>query len=186
MFQMLPLTPIVLWQPAPNSQFVPPGKNKIVCVQSPNCDPRPTGSVVDTIVLHHTAGETLEGTVSWFSSSESRVSAHFTIGKDGSIVQHVSTYQRAWHAGDSEDIYKREWINATSVGIEIVHSGTPTAECTKEQTDAVEHLVSVLVRRFPIRLITSHGAVARPVGRKDDPVNYPWHTLARFDVTIVP
>lgn len=169
-----------------HQQFIPPGQNQIVWAQSPNCDPRPAGSLVDTIVLHHTAGETLESTVAWFSSSESRVSAHFTVGRDGSIVQHVSTYQRAWHAGDSIDIYGREWINANSVGIEIVHSGTPTDGYTVHQTDAVEHLVSVMVRRFPIRLITSHAAVARPLGRKNDPVNYPWHTLSRFGVTLVP
>lgn len=177
---------IVAAHGAGQQQFVPPGRNRIAWVQSPNCDQRPTSTVVDTVVLHHTAGETLESTVSWFSSSESRVSAHFTVGRDGSIVQHVSTYQRAWHAGESRDIYGREWINANSIGIEIVHNGSPTEKYTLEQSRAVEHIISVMVRRFPIRLITSHAAVARPLGRKEDPVNYPWHTLARFGVTIVP
>lgn len=167
-------------------QFIPPGRNKIVWVQSPNCDARPTDAVVDTIVLHHTAGESLRSTVEWFSSSESRVSAHFTVGRDGSIVQHVSTYQRAWHAGESEDIFGREWINQYSVGIEIEHPGAPDVAYTVEQTNAVEHLVSVMLRRFPIRLITSHAAVARPIGRKNDPINYPWKTLERFKVKIVP
>ncbi len=176
MFQDLP----VGWQ------FVAPGRNEVAWYQSPHFDLRPVGAVVDTIVLHHTAGSTLEGTVRWFAMPESQVSAHFTVGRDGSIVQHVSTYQRAWHAGASLDFFGRSSVNGFSVGIEIDHPGVSGVPYTPEQVEAVEHLVSVLVRRFPIKVITSHMFIAVPVGRKPDPIEYPWHTLFRFGVEIVP
>jgi N-acetylmuramoyl-L-alanine amidase len=167
-------------------QFVSPGRNEVAWVQSPNFDSRPDGAVVDTIVLHHTAGQSLAGTVSWFANRESGVSAHFTVGRDGSIVQHVSTYQRAWHAGVSTDVFGRPSVNGFSVGIEIDHPGTAGTPYSQEQVEAVEHIVSVLVRRFPIKVITSHMFIATPIGRKIDPIEYPWHTLHRYGIEIVP
>jgi N-acetyl-anhydromuramyl-L-alanine amidase AmpD len=167
-------------------QFVAPGRNEIAWYQSPHFDARPEGAVVDTIVLHHTAGGSLAGTVAWFADPESRVSAHFTVGRDGSIVQHVSTFQRAWHAGASRDPFGRASVNGFSVGIEIDHPGVSGVPYPVEQVEAVAHLVFAMLRRFPIRLITSHMCVATPVGRKPDPVEYPWHTLERFGVEIVP
>ena len=171
---------------AQDLQFVAPGRNEVAWYQSPHFDLRPAGAVVDTIVLHHTAGSSLEGTVRWFAMPESQVSAHFTVGRDGSIVQHVSTYQRAWHAGVSVDQFGRRSVNGFSVGIEIDHPGVSGVPYPPEQVEAVEHLVSVLVRRFPIKVITSHMFIAVPVGRKIDPIEYPWHTLFRFGIEIVP
>ena len=167
-------------------QFVAPGRNHVAWWQSPNFDDRPAGAVVDTIVLHHTAGTSLGSTVQWFADPSSRVSAHFTVGKDGSIVQNVSTYERAWHAGASADSFGRSSVNGFSVGIEIDHEGLAGEPYPEAQVEAVEHLVSVLVRRFPIKVITSHMAIAVPAGRKPDPVDYPWRTLYRFGVEIVP
>ena len=166
--------------------FEAPGRNKIAWYQSPNYRPRPEGAIVDTIVLHHTAGNSLEGTTKWFTMRRSRVSAHFTVGADGSIIQHVSTYDRAAHAGTSRGSDGRPGLNDSSVGIEIDHPGDPNTPYPDAQVEAVEHLVSVLMRRFPISTITSHKYIALPAGRKPDPINYPWHTLHRFGVEIVP
>ncbi|MCH8978132.1 MAG: N-acetylmuramoyl-L-alanine amidase [Armatimonadetes bacterium] len=170
----------------PGWSFEAPGRNKIAWYQSPNYRARPEGVVIDTIVLHHTAGATLEGTVRWFAMRRSRVSAHFTIGMDGSIIQHVSTYDRAAHAGISRDSEGRTSLNGFSVGIEIDHPGDPFTPYPDVQVEAVEHIVSVLMRRFPIKRITSHKYIAQPLGRKPDPINYPWHTLQRFGVELVP
>src|SRR4051812_20547580 len=67
-----------------------PGYLQTVWIQSPNYGHRPQGSVVDTIVVHSTVIPTLEATTGAFQRTESQVSSHFTIGKDGSIVQNVS------------------------------------------------------------------------------------------------
>ena len=78
-----------------------PGYNKILWIQSPNCGVRPPNTVVDTVVVHSTVNPTLENTTDWFQNPQAQVSSHFTIGKDGSIIQNVSTFNRAWHAGDT-------------------------------------------------------------------------------------
>jgi N-acetylmuramoyl-L-alanine amidase len=163
---------------------VSPGKNKIAWDQTPHFNARPEGTVIDTIVLHHTASTSLPGTVRWFRTPEAKVSAHFTIGKDGAIIQHLSTYYRGWHAGVSRDAQDRQNVNNFSVGIEIVNAGDGKDTYTEVQLDAVEHIVSVLCRRFPITQIVSHEFIAQPQGRKNDPLNFPWERMKRFGVAL--
>ncbi len=166
------------------ADFKDPGRNKVAWILSPNFGPRPANTVVDTIILHHTAGPTLKGTVNWFLNKESQVSAHFVIGKDGSIVQQVSTFDRAWHAGVSRDAAGRGNVNDYSVGIEIVNVGNGKDPYPDEQVLAVEHVVSVLMRRFPIKQILSHEFIAIPKGRKNDPRGFPWDRMKRFGVPL--
>lgn len=151
---------------------------------SPNFGPRPSDSPIDTIVLHHTASSGIEGVIKWFGMEESRVSAHFTVGKDGRIVQHVSTFDRAWHAGVSRDHFGRRGVNDFSVGIEIVHTGERGVAYPPEQVEAVAAICSVIIRRHKIRQITSHEYIALPPGRKPDPIDYPWESLRRFQLPL--
>lgn len=160
--------------------WVDPGFNRVRWLQSPNCDARPPGVEVDTIVLHSTVEPTLRGTVAHFLKPASQVSAHFTIGKDGSIVQQVSTFDRAWHAGVSRDIEGREKVNGFSVGIELVNLNDGVDPYPELQLQALDNLIAVLVRRFEIRYITSHEYIAQPKGRKSDPAGFPWTRLDRF------
>lgn len=178
------LSQAVLAQEQQQFAFTAPGRNNVVWAYSPHFNDRPEGTVIDTIVLHHTAGKALEGTVKWFWMPESQVSAHFTIGRDGSIVQHVSTYKRAWHAGQSIDAFGRNNVNHFSVGIEIDNIGDGTEPYPEEQLQAVEHVVSVLMRRHSIRQITSHEYIAEPQGRKNDPIKFPWTRMKRFKVPL--
>lgn len=73
----------------------------------------PGGLKRNTIVLHITEGTTLQGAIATFEASIAphRVSAHFIIGRDGTIVQCVSINNTAWHASQ---------CNAHSIGIEHV------------------------------------------------------------------
>lgn len=165
-------------QPDPPQDWTDPGYAKLVWDQSPNFGPRPNDAVIDTIVLHHTAGATLGGTVKWFRMASSQVSAHFTVGKDGSIVQQVSTFSRAWHAGVSKDHRGSENLNNFSVGIEMVNVGDGKDAWTKEQVECVYFLCAHLKKRFPtIKYITSHEYIAEPQGRKNDPKNFPWDAM---------
>lgn len=169
--------------------WVEPGWNKLAWIQGPHCDRRPDGVQPDTIVLHATVSPTLESTTKWFQAPESRVSAHFTVGKDGSIVQNVSTFDRAWHAGVSRDIEGREGVNAFSIGIEIVNLNDGKDPYPEPQMQVVENLIGMLLRRFPgIRFITSHEYIAQPKGRKSDPKGFDWSRLRRWEgrVKLVP
>ncbi len=161
-----------------------PGYNRLLWIQGPHCDQR-EGQVIDTIVLHATVNESLESTTRWFMNPEARVSAHFTVGKDGSIVQHVSTFDRAWHAGVSRDVEGRERVNNFSIGIEIVNRNDGIEPFTEPQYRVVDNLVGMLKRRFPtVRYITSHEYVAQPKGRKSDPKGFDWERLRHWEPNI--
>lgn len=93
-----------------------------------------------------------------------RVSAHFFIRRDGSIVQFVSTYDRAWHAGVS-CFEGRERCNDFSIGIEL--EGTDTLPYADAQYLALQRLLPALKLRHPLRAARGHEHIAP--GRKTDP-----------------
>lgn len=158
--------------------WVDPGFAKLIWVQSPNFGRRPDDAIIDTIVLHSTVIPTLEATTRAFYDTKSQVSSHFTIGKDGSIVQNVSTFKRAWHAGVSKDKLGRENLNNFSIGIELVNLNDGKDPYPAAQIQALKDLILALTRRFPtLHYITSHEFIAQPHGRKSDPLGFPWQTL---------
>jgi N-acetylmuramoyl-L-alanine amidase len=74
------------------------------------------------LVMHYTAGSSLQESVSWLSQSASKASAHVVIGRDGRIVQQVPFDTVAWHAGAST------WeglvgLNRYAIGIELDNAG---------------------------------------------------------------
>jgi N-acetylmuramoyl-L-alanine amidase len=159
--------------------WVTPGFNRLLWVQSPHYNERPPQyfADVDTVVVHATVSTTLEGTTKWFVMPESKVSAHFTIDKDGSVIQHVSTFDRAWHAGTSRDAQGRQGVNDFSIGIELVNMNDGIDPYTPEQVEVLGNIIAVMKRRFPIKQIVSHEFIAIPPGRKSDPKNFPWEKL---------
>ena len=166
------------------SPWVEPGYMKLIWIQSPNCGPRPEDAVVDTIVIHSTVIPTLEATTRAFQRESSQVSAHYSIGKDGSIVQNVSTFERAWHAGVSKDVRGKENLNHFSVGIELVNLNDGKDPYPAAQMDALKAIIVVLKRRFPIVQIASHEYISQPYGRKSDPMNFPWSEFKQFGLPL--
>ena len=159
-----------------------PGYLNIEWIQSPNFGKRPHGiDDVTTIVVHSTVIPTLELTTEAFQRGEkvnpAAVSSHFTIGKDGSIVQNVSTFKRAWHAGKSVDAAGRNNVNDYSVGIELVNADDGKDPYTEPQIQALCGIIAEMKRRFPIKQIVSHEFIALPPGRKVDPNGFPWQRL---------
>ena len=165
-------------------EWVDPGYLQIEWIQSPNCGHRPEGAVVDTIVVHSTVIPTLKATTEVFQRTASQVSAHFTIGKDGSIIQNVSTFDRAWHAGVSKDASGRTNLNHYSIGIELVNLNDGKDPYPAPQLQALCGIIAEMRRRFPIRQIVSHEFIAQPPGRKSDPKNFPWDRLRYFGLPI--
>ena len=174
--------------PAPQipmpSPWVDPGYLKIWWIQSPNFNARPTTAIVDTIVIHSTVIESLERTTKAFQDPKSQVSSHFTIGRDGSIIQNVSTFDRAWHAGVGMDVENRPNPNNYSIGIELVNLNDGKDPYPEAQLDALTGIIASMCRRFPIKQIVSHEYIAQPPGRKSDPANFPWERLQYFGLPI--
>jgi N-acetyl-anhydromuramyl-L-alanine amidase AmpD len=160
-----------------------PGPNQIMWVPSPNFNERIDINDVDTIVLHHTAGDHV-GSVKWLMNPDSQVSCHFVVGKEGGIVQMVSLWRRAWHAGASLDAHGRQRVNDFSIGIEISNLGDGFDLYTPAQLEAVDKVIEMVMSQYNIRQIVSHEYIAEPQGRKNDPLNYPWERLQRFNVPL--
>lgn len=147
-------------------------KPTVIAMPSPNQSARPGGpGDIDTIVLHHTAtAASAQDVGKFFQDPKAKVSAHYTVGKDGIIVQSVSDADKSWHAGRSE--YKgRDNVNDFSIGIEIANLGDGKDPYTDKQYDALADLVAWLMKTYsvPMERITGHKDIALPAGRKTDP-----------------
>ncbi len=170
-----PTTPTITTRVVPPSVTIPgsSGKNPrpaLRFVGSPNFNRRPQGEI-SAIVMHATANGNLERVIDWFNKSDAQVSAHYTIGKDGRIVQHVRNEHRAWHAGVSEWKGRKD-LNSWAIGIEMVNWNNGEDPYPEAQHQAAVKLVSYLCDRYGIKpeLIVAHYDVSP--NRKTDPKGY--------------
>lgn len=148
---------------------------------SPNCDDRPPGEPVSLVVVHNISlppGEFGgDGILQLFTNcldpaahpyyatvASLRVSAHFLVRRDGSLLQFVPCTRRAWHAGES-CWQGRPRCNDFSIGIEL--EGCDDRPFEPAQYETLVGLVRALRRVYPIRDIAGHSDVAP--GRKTDP-----------------
>ncbi|WP_315853238.1 N-acetylmuramoyl-L-alanine amidase [Alteromonas oceanisediminis] len=76
----------------------------------------------DTVIIHYTAGSSLDSAVTTMCDPNNRVSAHIVVGRNGEMVQLVPFNHVAWHAGKSE-WRGRTGLNQYSIGIEIDNAG---------------------------------------------------------------
>ncbi|BDI28703.1 hypothetical protein CCAX7_007540 [Capsulimonas corticalis] len=150
-------------------------------VPSPNVSPRPFWANVDCVVVHSTAGSTRESAVAIFRSPKSGVSAHFVVGKNGSVVQMVPIEMQAWHAGASS-LDGAPGVNAYSVGIEMVNLNDGEDPYPDAQYKAVARIIRRLrtVCDIPDSRIVSHAQIALPQGRKSDPLGFDFARLKRL------
>ena len=157
---------------------------------SPNFGPRPPGATVSLLVLHSISlppgvygGNAIEqlftNRLDWcahpyFETIRGlRVSAHFVIRRDGSLLQFVSCDRRAWHAGVSS-WRGRENCNDFSIGVEL--EGLEGERFEEAQYAALSALAGGVARRYPIEAVAGHEHVA--VGRKGDPgAGFDWTRL---------
>lgn len=147
-------------------------------VPSPNHSPRPAGVRPAVIVLHSTEGA-YAGALRWLCHPASGASAHFLVARDGTAAQLVPLDRQAWHAGVSS-WRERPHVNRCSIGIEMEHLDGKQ-DWPEAQLDAVAEICRWLMARYglPYEAIVGHAEVARPRGRKVDPVGFPWEDFRR-------
>lgn len=148
---------------------------------SPNCDARAEGTAVSLLVIHNISlppgefgGSYIEDLFlnrldcdahPYFDQLRAlRVSAHFLIRRDGSVMQFVSANDRAWHAGMST-FCGRERCNDFSIGIEL--EGTDFEPFAPHQYESLVTLTLALCARYSLSDVAGHEHVAP--GRKTDP-----------------
>ena len=156
---------------------------RIVDRPSPNHDSR-NGAPVDILVLHYTGMQTAEEALARLCDPAAKVSAHYTIDRDGTIYAHVSESARAWHAGVSYWAGERN-VNARSIGIEIVNPGHEFGyrDFPDVQIEAVIKLCRDIIKRRHIARarVLGHSDVA-PARKKDPGEKFPWAKLAAAGV----
>jgi AmpD protein len=167
-----------------------PGASVVV---SPNQDERPADARVRLLVIHAISlppgefgGDGVEqlftnrldpaGHAYYRDIHALRVSAHFFIRRDGSVIQFVSCARRAWHAGVSRwrDV---ERCNDFSLGIEL--EGCDDQAFAAIQYIRLARLIRILRRAYPVEDIVGHADIAP--GRKTDPgPRFDWQRLRQL------
>jgi len=155
---------------------------------SPNFDERGEGVLIDMLILHYTGMESGDVALARLCDESAKVSAHYFVDEDGSVLKLVDEEKRAWHAGVAN------WrghsnINQRSIGIEIVNPGHEFGyrDFTDAQMSSVVSLCKDILSRHPIpaRNVVGHSDVAP--ARKSDPGElFDWRRLAGEGVGVWP
>lgn len=155
--------------------------------ESNNCDKRPIGTKIDTIIIHCISlpkGEYSNNNIidlfqnnldikkdkSFELIANLKVSAHILIRRNGDIIQFVPLNLRAWHAGKSE-YNDRTNFNDFSIGIEL--EGTVDSKFEEKQYCSLIEIISEIKTCYPKILddnILGHSMIAPE--RKNDPGKY--------------
>lgn len=142
------------------------------------------------LVIHYTVAD-----LPWSLKilTEQEVSAHYLLTDESPprIYRLVDESRRAWHSGMSGWKGHR-LLNASSIGIEIVHPGFKLGPDKQriyqpfapEQIDMLVTLVQDIVKRHKIlpERILGHGEVT-PSYKEDPGPTFPWKRLADLGVT---
>ena len=96
--------------------------DKVEFKETPNHSGEFGEGLPDTIVIHYTAGGSLDSSVNWLINPDAKASAHLVIAKDGKVVQLAPFNIKTWHAGISR-WKNRKNLNHYSIGIELDNAG---------------------------------------------------------------
>jgi N-acetylmuramoyl-L-alanine amidase len=140
------------------------------------------------LILHYTGMQSAQAAIDRLRDPVARVSSHYVVDEDGSVLRLVPEERRAWHAGISWWRGHSE-LNGRSIGIEIVNPGHEWGyrEFPVLQLAAVCDLCLAILLRHPIpaRNVVAHSDVAPD--RKEDPgEKFDWHGLALNGVGLWP
>ena len=143
---------------------------------SPNHNSRGTKEI-KCVVLHADASPNERGTLSWIQASESKVSYHTLIGRDGTIYRCVPYDRRAWHAGKASWQGEKD-VNGISIGVAIASRHDGKEPMTDAQKASLHGVLTEIRAKYGPLPVTTHAAIAP--GRKTDPEAIPNFTLADY------
>ena len=156
----------------------------IIETPSPNFDER--ALPVTMIVLHYTGMVDAQSAIDRLRDPAAKVSAHYVVAEDGTVLRMVEEGKRAWHAGRSH------WrgvddVNSASVGIEIVNPGHEFGyrPFPPQQIEALIPLVAAIKERHGVTRgdVVGHSDIA-PTRKRDPGELFPWGQLARLRLAL--
>ena len=115
---------------------------------------------------------------------KSKVSCHYFIKRNGSIILMVPEIYEAWHAGKSK-WKKDKSLNQKSIGIEISNKGHQFGyqNFNNKQIKSLIKLSKFLIKKYNLKKenILGHSDIA--IERKKDPgENFPWELLSKSKI----
>ena len=152
-------------------------------VPSPNYNQRPEQTEIQLLVVHNISlppsqfgggyiEQFFQNQLDWsvhpyFQTIEGmQVSTHLLILRSGEVLQFVNFNHRAWHAGRSTYLSKKE-CNDYSIGIEL--EGSDDTPFEEVQYTVLAEVIGVLQAAYPkiLQHLAGHSDIAP--GRKTDP-----------------
>ncbi len=129
------------------------------------------------VVIHHTAQDSIQQTLTTFTLPRTQVSSHYVIAKNGEIFHMLNDYYRAWHGGIGKWGNNTD-LNSSSLGIEIDNNGKE--EFTELQIISLIELLEEIKEKYsiPAENFIGHSDIA-PSRKVDPNANFPWKRLAK-------
>jgi len=138
------------------------------------------------LVFHYTGMKTEKSALKRLSNRNSKVSSHYFIMKNGTIINLVPDLYVSWHAGIS--FWKKvKKLNKYSIGIEIHNPGHQYGykSFNKKQINSIKYLSLKLAKKYNIKRehYLGHSDIS-PDRKKDPGEKFPWEFLSRYHIGI--
>ncbi len=155
---------------------------KITLNYSPNFNlPKRTKKKIKFIIIHYTGMKKESEAIERLCDDKSKVSSHYFIRKDGTILRLVPDLYEAWHAGKSKWKHFNN-LNKYSIGIEIQNKGhyINYQNFTKKQIFSLIQLIKKLLKKYKIKKenVLGHSDIA-PLRKLDPGEKFPWRLLSK-------
>ena len=138
------------------------------------------------LVFHYTGMKSEKSAIKKLTDIKSKVSCHYFVKKNGSIINMVPDMYISWHSGIS--FWKNfKGINKYSIGIEIQNSGHKFGYeyFNKRQIYSIKYLSLKLAKKYNLKKkhFLGHSDIA--TDRKKDPgEKFPWELLSKYNIGI--
>ncbi len=138
------------------------------------------------LIYHYTGMRSESKAINRLTDDKSKVSCHYFIKRNGSIILMVPDLYEAWHAGKS-NWKKDKSLNKKSIGVEISNKGHQFGykNYSKKQIKSLIKLSTYLIKKYRIKKsnILGHSDIA--FDRKKDPgEKFPWQHLSKKKIGI--
>ena len=141
--------------------------------------------LIKFIIIHYTGMKKESEALKRLSNPKSKVSTHYFIKNNGTVINMVPDDYVAWHAGISHwKNYKS--LNKYSIGVEISNPGHnyKYKNFSQKQISSLTKLLKMIIKKYKIKRenILGHSDIA-PSRKKDPGEKFPWRKLAKKKIS---
>ena len=141
-------------------------------------------TLIKFIIIHYTAMKIESKAIERLVNPKSKVSTHYFIRNDGTIINMVPDEYVAWHAGVSN--WKNfKSLNKYSIGVELSNPGHNHGykNFSHKQIVSLTKLLKMFIKEYKIKKenILGHSDIA-PLRKKDPGEKFPWKKLSMHNL----